>query len=448
MSGGGAVPARFSLGITESAPTTLLSGRDGESRRFVFSDLMGVVMRRGSGKWRVRALHALLGAGLALGVCAGAMAAAATINSTPTSLQGSSDLMISLRHQDHMWQAANGEHYLVINRGLASAKGSLQLYSTPDQGLSWYPGPRLPGSASQTYSDGYLVGNTLYLTYTTAAGELIFTALQRKGSTAVPAWKTLFSETAFSSTTYYALNPGVAIDANGTIWIAFVARNGTNYSIRMVRKTTQDTSWVDTGFTFGVVDNLSIERSAKPVATATGMGMVYAVHNQILWASRENDWPLDQPWPGQVIFTSSAGDNDPYSSHFSVARDAQDNIHMSLSDGGRVGYSRYDAVSGNWSSKWISGDIKAAYIQTSIVGNAVVVTANNSSNRLLVYRSIDGGSTFTQPYTLVHPAPGNGVTYTYARMETVSNTPGPMLTLEQYVDNGTQRLLLFNVPLP
>ena len=49
---------------------------------------------------------------------------------------------------------------------------------------------------------------------------------------------------------------------------------------------------------------------------------------------------------------------------------------------------------------------------------------------------------------LAHPAPGGGVSYTYARMETASKTTGPMLTLEQYIDNSTQRLLLFNVPLP
>ena len=404
-------------------------------------------MKRMSAKWTVLILRAFLAAGIALGFAGGASAATVTLQSAPTPLQGSSELMISLRHQDHMWEAANGETYVVINRGLPAAKGSLQLYSTPDRGLSWYAGPRLPGSYSQSYSDGYLVGDTLYLTYTTADGVVMFTALQRK-ATAVPAWKTLSSEIAFSSPDYYGLNPGMAVDATGTIWLAFVARNGTYYSIRMVRKSSQAEGWVDTGFTFGDIDNLSIERSAKPVPTATGMGMVYAVHNQILWASRENSWPLDQPWTGQVVFTSTSGDNDPYSSHFSVAADAQFNIHMSLSDGGRVGYSRYDAASESWSSKWISGDIKAAYIQTSIVGNDIVVTANNSSNRLMVYSSTDGGNTFSLPYMLAHPAPGGGVSYTYARMETASKTTGPMLTLEQYIDNSTQRLLLFNVPLP
>lgn len=407
-------------------------------------------MSRMLGKWSRAAWCATVLVGLALGLAGNAVAATAKIAGTPTTLQGSSEVMISLRHQDHMWVAANGETYLVINRGAAANKGSLQLFSSPDQGVSWFPGPRLPGSGRNSFSDGYLDGNVLYLTYTNTAGQVVFTALQRRVGPAVATWKTIWSDIAFSSPGTTADNPAMAVDAAGTIWLAFVAEDVAtgDYSIRMLRNTSREEGWVDTGFTFGGVDNLSIERSAKLVATATGMGMVYAVHNQILWASRENGWPLDQPWTGQVVFTSSTSDNDPYASHFSIAADAQRNIHMSLTDGDRVGYSRYDAAARTWSSKWLTGAINAAYIQTSIVDGAVVVTANSGSNRLLVYQSMDGGNTFTMPYTLEHPRPGNGVTYLYARMETAANTAGPMLVLQQYIDNNTQRLLRFNVPVP
>ncbi len=407
-------------------------------------------MKRMSGNWKIVALCALLFAGFALGIAGNAAAAPAKINGASTSLQGNSEVMISLRHQDHMWEAANGETYLVINRGGQPSQGSLQLFSSPDRGLSWFPGPRLPGSSRNSFSDGYLDGNILYLTYTTNSGEVVFTALQRRGTTAVATWKTIWTDTAFSSPGTFADNPAMAVDAAGTIWLAFVAQDLAtgNYSIRMLRNTSREEGWVDTGLTFGGVDNLSIERSAKPVATATGMGMVYAVHNQILWASRENDWPLDQAWTGQVVFTSSSSDNDPYSSHFSIAADGQRNIHMSLTDGDRVGYSRYDAATRAWTSKWLTGAINAAYIQTSIVAGDVVVTANSGSSRLMVYRSVDGGSTFALPYTLEHPTPGGGVSYLYARMETAATTTGPMLVLQQYIDNNTQRLLRFNVPLP
>ena len=195
------------------------------------------------------------------------------------------------------------------------------------------------------------------------------------------------------------------------------------------------------------MDNLSIERSARPVPTATGMGMVFAVHEQIFWASRENAWSQAQPWARQPLFTSTSDDNDPYASHFSVAADAQKNIHMAISDGGRVRYFRRDAATRAWSAKWISGNIDAGYVQTTIVGGDVAVASNNGSN-VAVSVSRDGGASFTTPYSLVHPAPSGGVSYPYPRIETAGQTSGPMLLLQQYVDNNLQRLLLFSVPLP
>ena len=404
------------------------------------------------GKWSRVASCATLVAGLTLGFAGNAVAAMVTINGTPTSLQGDSEVMISLRHQDHMWEAANGETYVVINSGEQNPDGSLQLYSTPDRGLSWFPGPRLPGSARNSFSDGYLDGDVLYLTYTNTAGAVVFTALQRQGTTAVATWKTLWSDTAFSSPGTIAMNPAMAVDATGTIWLAFVGQdvgqdlaNG-DYSIRMLRHSSPEEGWVDTGLTFGDVDRLSIERSARPVVTATGMGLVYAVHNQIFWASRENGWAFDSPWTNQLLFTSQADDQDPYASHFSVAADVRNNTHLAFTDNKRVGYFKRDATTGQWTAKWIRGSRGATYIQTSVVADEIVLAANVYDN-IWTYRSVDGGLNFTVPYELMHPAEGNGVSY-QGRMETASRTAGPMLLLQQYADNNTQRLLRFSVPLP
>ncbi|GAA5001958.1 hypothetical protein FNZ56_09435 [Pseudoluteimonas lycopersici] len=406
-------------------------------------------MSRMLGKWSRAALCATVLAGLILGLAGNVVAATVSLEGTQTPLKGNAERIISLRHQEHMWEAANGETYVIINRGTQGNLDSLQVFSTPDRGLSWYPGPRLPGSDRNSISDGYLDGKILYVTYSTPAGAVMFTALQRQGATAVATWKTIWSDTAFSSPGTIAINPAMAVDAGGTIWLAFVGQDVAtgNYSIRMLRNTSQAEGWVDTGFTFGAVDNLSIERSARPVATATGVGMVYAVHNQVFWASRENAWPQNQAWARQLLFTSQSGDTDPYASHFSVAADDQHDIHMSLSDGGRVRYFRFDAATKAWSAKWLTGNISAGYLQTSIVAGDVVVASNNYSN-VVVLRSTDNGASFTTPYMLVHPAPGNGVSYPYPRVETASRTAGPMLLLQQYVDNSQQRLLLFNVPLP
>lgn len=407
-------------------------------------------MSRMQRTWLRLAVGATLLAGLCLGVAGNAVAAPVTLSGAQTPMKGNSERLISLRHQNHMWEAADGSTYLLLNRGTAGGSDALQLYSSPDHGLSWYPGPRLPGSDRNSTSDGYIDNGILYLTYSTTAGTIAFTALKQVRVTAVGTWKTLIAETPFASPATIALNPAMAIDSAGTLWLAFVAQDVAtgNYSIKMLRNP-QATGWVDTGFTFGDVDNLSIERSARPVPTATGMGMVYAVHEQIFWASRENAWDATQPWARQLLFTSTSGDNDPYSSHFSVAADAQKDVHMAISDGGRVRYFRRDATTKAWNGngKWISGNISAGYVQASIVGGDVVVASNNGSN-VVVSVSRDDGTTFTTPYTLVHPAPSGGVTYPYPRIETAGHTAGPMLLLQQYVDNNSQRLLLFSVPLP
>ena len=83
----------------------------------------------------------------------------------------------------------------------------------------------------------------------------------------------------------------------------------------------------------------------------------------------------------------------------------------------------------------------------AIVGGDLAIASNNQSN-VVVSVSRDSGQTFTTPYLLVHPAPSGGTSYPYPRIETAAHTAGPMLLLQQYVDNSAQRLLLFSVPLP
>ncbi len=399
--------------------------------------------------WSRGALQAMLFAGLALGFAGNAAAVPVELEGMQTPLKGNSEKIISLRHQEHMWEAEDGTTYLVVNRGTQGNLAGLQVYSSFDHGLSWYPGPRLPGSNRDSFSDGYLADGILYLTYTTPAGVVMFTALKQRRVTATGKWVTVLSETAFSSPDMVADNPAMAVDAMGTVWLAFVATDAVTgeHSIRMLRNSQQQ-GWVDTGFVFGDVDSgVDVGRSARPVATATGMGMLYSVHGQIFWASRENTWDLSQAWARQLVFNSQAADTDPYASHFSVAADAQHNLHTVISDGGRVGYLRFNAANKLWNSRWLTNDIKAAYVQASLVGNDVVLASNNYSN-IAIYRSVDGGNTFTAPYLLTHPDPAGGVSYPYPRVETASRTAGPMLVLQQYLDNSTQRLLLFSVPLP
>ena len=367
------------------------------------------------------------------------------IQGAPTTMESSTETMISLRHQHHMWQTSDGAAHLLVNRGSQPGGNSLQLYSSFDNAATWTGSVMVPRSGDVTASDGFIDGDVLYLTHSTPSGEVIFTALQYDVVSGT--WSRLWFESAFLSPDVFAINPAVAADANGTVWLAFTALDNVtgNYSIKMLRNSSPTEGWVDTGFVFGDVDNLAIERSARPVVTSYGMGLVYTVHDTIYWASRSNHSPLDKPWQGRALFTSTAADEDPYASLFSVVVDANDVVHVAFTDGGRLGYVQVNEKKVKRTAKWLSGDIFAGYVQTSIA-NGKLVIAVNVSDRIGLYQSSNGGKSFTYTHLLVHdqqPASGN---YANPRLETPMAVTGTIPLVQQYQDTGVQRLLTFGVP--
>ena len=54
---------------------------------------------------------------------------------------------------------------------------------------------------------------------------------------------------------------------------------------------------------------------------------------------------------------------------------------------------------------------------------------------------------FLVRYQLTHPPADSGVTYNYPRLESPTNSLSPVTVLQQYDDNGVQRLLFFAVPV-
>lgn len=407
-------------------------------------------MNRGRSGW-FGVLFLLASAGLGCGAASTCAAAPVVIHPSLTTMTSSADRMISYRHQNHMWQTSDGATHVMINRGTQSQGNALQLFSTFDGGATWSGGLTLPNSNSQTTSDGYIVADALYVTYSTSSGAIVFCVMQYDASS--HSWSNVESQTAFSSSSLVAINPAIAADSLGTIWLGFVANETStgNYFIKLLQRTSDAQGWVDTGMVFGAVDNLSIERSARPVMTANGMGMVYTVHQNIYWAFRNNNWPLAQAWRSQLMFTSQSDDTDPYASHFSVVADARMNIHMVTVDGGRILYFRLadttpnQAVNSHWTARWLTKDISSGYPQVTLVaGNIFIVS--NMSTQACVYQSSDGGFTFTATQQLVHPAPAGGVSYSYPRIETPAVSRSPVPLLQQYDDNNTQRVMYFRVP--
>lgn len=385
----------------------------------------------------------------ALGLAATPEAFAATILGTPTTVDGTAERMISYRHQEHSWQTGDGATHLMVNRGSLSPGATLTLYSSPDDGLTWTSAIALANTNAYATSDGVLVGDDLWVVYSSAASTILFSILHYDSVTGT--WALSATERVFKSSTTAALNPAMAIDALGAAWCAFVGTDSAtgNHTLRMAQRAADGSAWLDTGLVFGTPDADTIQRSARPIVTATGVGMVYSVHEELYWAHRSNEHPFDEAWENTLIFTGSPEGLDPYSSHFSLAADSQGALHMAAVDQGRIVYFRSLDQGQVWESRVITRDIGATYPQISVIrgSDTLAVFSDTERSSVKVLRSHDGGDTFSATDLLVHaaPVPGSGTNYSNPRVEVPSLSGDIIPVVQQYVDGTVQRLLGFAV---
>jgi hypothetical protein len=371
----------------------------------------------------------------------------AALASTPTTIMGTADRMISYRHQDHMWQTSDGVTHVLVNRGATnSGPQGLTLYTTFDNSASWSPVANLPSTDYTATSDGYIDNDHLYVTYSGKAGDILFAHLYYDSGP--KKWTVLKTETVFASASTLALTPAMAVDALGRRWLSFTSQDkaSSNYSIKLMQKLSDAEPWVDTGFIFGAVDNISNERSGRPIVTPKGMGMVFTVHKSSYWATRDNSWPVTAMWKRSLIYTKTYTDTDPFGSHFSVAADTNNNLHMASIDGGRVVYSRFLDAKQTWTSKVVTGDIRANYVQALQALNNVVLISNASS-QLRVFQSSDWGNSFVNTHFLTHPPATGNILYDRPRVEAPTRSSSPIPVLQQFSDGIVQRAMFFAVPV-
>lgn len=404
---------------------------------------MNLVFARLQGLWRPL-LAAALSWGLATAVWA--QSGAQEIPSTPSNITSTAERMISYRHQNHMWQTADGITHALVNVGAQPSGAALRMHTSADNGVTWSGGPELPLTDNTSTSDGFLVGHSLFVVYSTSAGAVAFSELLYDPDTR--AWMLGATEIAFQSSSIKAINPTVTRDAAGRHWAAFTSQDTNGFfSIKLVRRGTGLQGWVDTGMRFGGSDNLSLERSGRLVTIAGGVGMVYTVNQNVFWATRQDTWPPSQAWKRVQVYTDKAYDNDPFGSHFSVTVDDLNNVHVALVDGGKIIYQRLANGSQTWTRKVLTKDIRAAYVQILAAGNTVMLAGNDRTN-LSIFQSTDGGTTWSKTHVLTHPPATGSIDYTNPRMELPGNHPtSPVPVIQQYKDGETQRTLSFQVPL-
>ena len=395
---------------------------------------------------RVVALVALVASGSVF-----AAPAVPRVQAVPTNLSSDSDRIISYRHQEHLWQSADGALHIVINRGTLTPGPGLALFTSLDGGLSWQLQRSFPDTDGDSVSDGQFAGNTLLLMNQTVGGNLVFRRLA--WDAAARSWTLQQEETAWASDQFAAVNASVAVDAQGTVWCAFDARDRVtnDVNIRLLLRPAAAAGWQNSGQVFGPTDHRSIERSARPVPLPGGMGMVYSVRETVYWAERTDTMAPDAPWPVSTLFVGAPTSRlaDPYASHFSVVPDDAGNTHLFLVDNYDVLYFKRDPLTTLWGGgARVDDDKKTAYTQGAIVNGKLAAAWSVQRGAGSAVVSADQGASFQPAASLLLPPDAPGVSYGQARVEMPTRANGPLVILQQYSDNGLQRLMVFRVPAP
>jgi hypothetical protein len=380
------------------------------------------------------------------------------IPGTVLGIQSSVKRMISYRDQNHSWQSSDGAIHIVINLGTTPAGNGLALYSSFDNGVTWTQMFTLPNTDGASTDDGVLTntptGATLQLVYATSpnVGSIIYaTALYDSSS---QTWTVASSQTAYATKGIVASNPAFAADTAGNLWCAFTEETSATlqYQEELIYQAAGTQSWVDTGLILGVVDNTT-QHSARPVAYAGGVGVVYEDENTLYWAYRLNSFAYNAPWVSSVVYVGlPPASSDPYDTHYSVVADSSNNLYLAfISAPADLTFAIFSSGANAWTYLATLEDTTNAYPQISIAGGNLVLFANYEGSVQVMQSSNYGpsGATFTTTQFLTH-APvqvGSGISYGKPRVETPRYSTSPMPVWQQFVDGVTEELLFFPVPV-
>jgi len=395
-------------------------------------------------------LFRVLAALWAVVFCAIAQAQPVPVLSQATDATSNSELMISYRYQEHMWQTPDGALHLLANRGSLRPNPGLVLLSSYDGGVTWLVKVAFARTNRNGTADGQLDGTTLSVVFASADDAIVFA--QMSYDSATKAWTVNRTESVYRASGMEAENPALAFDDAGVAWCSFPVTysSSSDIELRWFYRPTEG-SWVDTGVVVGPTDNRSKERSARPIKVSGGMGLIYRVNKTTYWTTRPNGAAPDVLAAPQIIHvgTARAVRSDPYASHFSAVADDGGHLHLAVADDGAAMYLRYSMLDGSWTvPRQINGSDSLSYLQIGLANGQVQLSLSASRGSGAVYLSNDYGDTFTAAFTLRLPPASDGISYKTGRVETVTRSNGTLAVMQQYEDQNTQRLMVYPVPVP
>jgi hypothetical protein len=386
-----------------------------------------------------------------------AQAAVIDIPPSPTSMTSTTKRMISYRNQKHSWQTSDGALHIMVNVGTVPNSQALTLYSSFDNGVTYTPEFTLPKTNGFSTSDGILGNavansNVLQIVYGTESNDPEIMYVTAAYDSTTQTWTLGTPQLVYAAKGQLSSMPAFNVDSAGNLWVCYtveVIATGL-YSLQMSYQLANTSTWVQSGLTFGVTDNIA-QHAGRPVPLPNGIGMVFQDDTTLYWSYWLNSQPLNAPWATQVLYTGlpPAG-NDPYGTHFNVAADAGNNLFLIFAENtGALGYLMYSNTTGTWGNvqNLTSTSYVVTYMQVVIADGDVVLIANDKTS-LVVFQSTDGGATFKLTQVLTHtPATGTDLDYNNPRVEAPTYCTSPIPTWQQFFDPTTQYLNFYSVPV-
>lgn len=348
-----------------------------------------------------------------------------------TNIWGTTEGIISSRHQEHMWIGEDGSFHLVAKQG--DNKG-LSLFSSFDEGASWQYMLSVADTNNTSTSDGFLVGNRLFLISSSSrrginVSQLDYDSFHQQ-------WILEQSTTIHQDVNFKASHPTLAMDTENRLWATFTTRDRfTKQSkINILYSEDDGINWQDSGVTLAA-NNFEHRKSARVINLSNAVVAIYSDGLTLNWAYRLNRWSLDEPWQKGLLFEyENPIQKDPRGTHFSVVVDRFDNIHIATNDGQRrLLYLKYDRQQNNWLEPRILTDFNSAsYMQISLSEDNRLLIAYDARpgniSYLEVIESFDYGETFSDGTSMVF-FPGKN--WGNPRLETPAFVEGTLPVLQQ-----------------
>jgi hypothetical protein len=287
------------------------------------------------------------------------------------------------------------------------------------------------------------------LIYATGSGTIAYSTATY--DSAAQSWTLASTQTAYSAAGIIATNPAFASDSAGNLWCGFTAENSATqeYQEDMIYQLAGATEWVDTGLIFGQVDNTT-QHSARPVAYAGGIGVLYEDEAALYWAYRLNSFALDAPWVSTMMYADLPPESaDPYDTHYSVVADSDNNLYLAfIGAPANLIFTIFSSSANTWGPLQLLGKSTAAsaYPEISIADGNLLLMANHVTD-VEVLQSRNFGKSFRETQVLTHPPVTSGVSYNKPRVETPRYSTSPVPVFQQFVDGSEDELMFFQVPV-